>query len=55
VTSPTDPRKLVADGYDAAAEAYARWLVTDVVDPARTRYLETFADLLEPGATILAG
>ncbi len=50
---PVDPRQIVADGYDAAAEAYARWLVTDVVDPARSRYLDTFAALLEPGARVL--
>ena len=48
-----DPRKLVANGYNAAAEAYAEWLTAEVVDPARERYLEVFAGLLAPGADVL--
>lgn len=37
-----DPRKVVADGYDDAAEDYERWLTTNVVDAARDRYLDAF-------------
>jgi len=53
MTPAADPRRLVADGYDAAAEAYAEWLLTSVVDPARTRYLEAFGALLPAGARVL--
>lgn len=53
MTLPTDPRQIVTRGYDAAADDYARWLLTNVVDPARPRYLETFSTLLAPGSTVL--
>ena len=50
---PTDPRQIVAEGYDAAAGEYARWIVTNVVDTARARYQEAFSELLTEGSRVL--
>src|SRR2546428_10621111 len=49
----TDPRRIVADGYDLVADEYARWIATDVVDPARARYEASFSALLAAGSEIL--
>ncbi len=48
-----DPRQIVAEGYDAAAGEYARWLETSVVDPGRERYRDAFCHRLPRGARIL--
>ncbi|MDA0366299.1 MAG: class I SAM-dependent methyltransferase, partial [Chloroflexi bacterium] len=53
MSMPTDPRRIVADGYDAAADDYARWLVTGVVDTGRPKYLAHFCSRLPEGASVL--
>ena len=50
---PTDPRQIVAQGYDAAAEEYPRWIAAHVVDTARARYQESFSALLAQGSSVL--
>jgi len=50
---PTDPRQIVARGYDIAAAEYAEWSTTSVTDTARTKYVEAFSALLPEGAQVL--
>jgi len=50
---PSDPREIVARGYDAAAVEYAQWAASNVTDPARTIYQERFCGLLPRGAAVL--
>ena len=49
----SEPRRVVENGYDAAADAYEEWLVSSVTDVARSKYLEAFMAQLEPGARVL--
>lgn len=48
-----DPRQIVADGYDVAAAAYAEWLRTSVIDPAREAYRDAFAELVPEASPVL--
>lgn len=50
---PSEPREIVARGYDAAAVEYARWAASSVTDPARTIYQERFCGLLPEGSAVL--
>jgi SAM-dependent methyltransferase len=47
-----DPKRIVADGYDRIAEAYADFVARSRHDP-RDRYTFLLFDLLPPGADIL--
>jgi SAM-dependent methyltransferase len=49
----TDPREIVARGYDAGAEAYAEWASHSVTDPGRAEYEDHFCALLGEGASVL--
>jgi SAM-dependent methyltransferase len=48
----TDPKKIVADGYDQIAERYLTWSALDP-SPERMRYLAQLIDLLPAGAEVL--
>jgi SAM-dependent methyltransferase len=48
----TDPKKIVADGYDQIAERYLAWSALDP-SPERMRYLAQLIDLLPGGAEVL--
>jgi len=49
----TDPRQIVADGYDLIADRYAQWVAREVVDQVRTRYTTLLLERLPRGAAIL--
>ena len=49
----TDPRRIVAEGYDHMAERYARWAAAEVVDQARPHYAAVLLERLPPGARVL--
>lgn len=49
----SNPREIVAQGYDAAAKEYAEWVASNVRDPARTKYQERLCGLLPEGAAVL--
>jgi SAM-dependent methyltransferase len=49
----SDPRRIVAEGYDVAAREYARWVASEVVDTARPRYRDSFSELLVGGSSVL--
>jgi SAM-dependent methyltransferase len=49
----TDPRRVVAAGYDRIAERYARWAYHEVVDEARPRYTAVLLEALPEGARVL--
>jgi SAM-dependent methyltransferase len=53
IDEPTDPRRVVADGYDRVAERYARWTAEEVVDRSRPRYTALLLEHLPPGARVL--
>src|SRR5713226_9137896 len=53
MTEQTDPRQIVADGYDRIAERYARWCSADVVDEVRPRYVARLLQRLPRDATVL--
>jgi SAM-dependent methyltransferase len=48
----TDPKKIVADGYDQIAERYLSWSALDP-SPERMRYLAQLLDLLPGGTEVL--
>jgi SAM-dependent methyltransferase len=48
----TDPKKIVADGYDQVAERYLAWSAFDP-SPERMRYLALLLDLLPGSAEVL--
>ncbi|MEA2623559.1 MAG: hypothetical protein QOH61_2469 [Chloroflexota bacterium] len=49
---PPDPKRIVADGYDAMAERYLAW--SDLrPSPTRLRYLDLALGLIAPGSTVL--
>jgi SAM-dependent methyltransferase len=50
---PSDPREIVARGYDAAAVEYGQWAARNVIDPARTIYQERFCGLLLQNSAVL--
>jgi SAM-dependent methyltransferase len=52
-TDRTDPRRIVAEGYDRIAERYARWAHHKVVDEARPRYTAVLLEALPEGASVL--
>ncbi len=45
-------KQVVADGYDAIADAFAAWSEA-VVDPVRDRLFDRFCDMLPTGASVL--
>jgi SAM-dependent methyltransferase len=47
-----DPKRIVADGYDAIAQRYLAWSALDP-SPERMRYLALLIDLLAPGVEVL--
>ena len=49
---PTDPKQLVADGYDTIAEAYAAWGLRDT-DPVKRRFVDVVAEHVPEGAAVL--
>jgi len=49
----SEPRRVVENGYDVAADAFEEWLASSVTDTARSKYLEAFMAQLEPGARVL--
>lgn len=49
---PSDPKQLVAAGYDAIAETYAEWGLRSG-DPVKQRFSDLVIDQLAPGAAVL--
>jgi SAM-dependent methyltransferase len=49
---PTDPKQIVADGYDQIAERYSAWTGTELRGP-RARYLEIVDKHVPAGASVL--
>lgn len=49
---PVDPKRVVADGYDAIATAYAEWGLRDG-DPIKRRFCDLVVDRLPGGAAVL--
>ncbi|XXX79003.1 class I SAM-dependent methyltransferase [Sorangium sp. So ce134] len=47
-----DPKRIVADGYDAIAPRYLDWSGSHP-SPERMRYLDRLLDLVPPGASVL--
>lgn len=50
--APGDPKRLVAAGYDAIAQAYLEWSALRP-SPVRLHYLQRAVDLIPPGADVL--
>ena len=53
MTPSADPRRVVAEGYDAVAARYQEWMASGVDDPVRQRYTDALLDHLPPGARVL--
>ncbi len=52
MNASSDPKRIVAAGYDRIAEAYLRW-ITEERSPIRQRYLALLMSRLSPGSRVL--